>query len=75
MYPHIQRKHFKDYQYSRHVQVPKLAYHDIHRSEDPQALSRALTAEYRDHRRGRSGAGLFHTVDSTSKALVHWGKK
>jgi ribosome-associated translation inhibitor RaiA len=74
MFPHIKAHHFSDYKYSKHAKVPKEAYKDIAKS-DRYSLMDALEDEHIDHKAGKSGAGLFHAVNSVAKASAHWGRK
>jgi hypothetical protein len=74
MFPHVKAHHFSDYKYSKHAKVPKAAYKDIAKS-DRYSLMNALEDEHMDHKAGKSGAGLFHAVNSVAKASAHWGRK
>jgi hypothetical protein len=74
MFPHIKAHHFSDYKYSKHAKVPKEAYKDVAKS-DRYSLMDALEDEHIDHKSGKSGAGLFHAVNSVAKASAHWGSK
>jgi hypothetical protein len=74
MFPHVKGHHFSDYKYSKHASVPKAAYKDIAKS-DRYSLMDALEDEHLDHKAGKSGAGLFHAVNSVAKASAHWGRK
>ena len=68
----IRHEDFKDYKYPQ--KVHRQADKDIARS-DRQSLANALEDEYDDHVNGRSGAGLFHAVNSTAHAAAHWARK
>jgi hypothetical protein len=74
MFPHVKAHHFSDYEYSKHAKVPKAAYKDVAKS-DRYSLMNALEDEHTDHKAGKSGAGLFHAVNSVAKASAHWGRK
>jgi hypothetical protein len=74
MFPHVKAHHFSDYQYSKHAKVHKAAYKDVAKS-DRYTLMNALEDEHIDHKAGKSGAGLFHAVNSVAKASAHWGRK
>ena len=68
----IRPKDFHDFKYGKDVH--REAYLDIARS-DRESLRGAIEDEYADHAAGRTGAGIFHALNSTMAASAHWAKK